>query len=195
MKLFVFSDIHANIDLMKKVAGAVKKNRAEAVLFAGDASIIGQGTNKIMNELNKLDVPVFLVHGNHDDENEMQKMCKGNLNFVHAKIVDWHDYAIFGWGGGGFSFIDKEFEKFVKQHRKELLGKKIILITHAPPYKTKLDKIGTYYTGNKSISDFIRKFNVILAVSGHIHENAGKKDKLENALIINAGPFGVVAEV
>lgn len=195
MKLFLFSDIHANTALMKKLVGAVKKSKVDAVLFAGDISIMGQGTDKILKELGRLDMPVFLVHGNHDDEREMGKMCKNNLKFVHDKVIDWEGCTVVGWGGGGFSFVDKEFERFASKHKKELEGKKIILITHAPPHRTKLDKLGTYYAGNKSFSDFIKKFDVVLAVSGHLHENAGKKDKLGNTLIINAGPFGVVVEV
>ena len=49
--------------------------------------------------------------------------------------------------------------------------------THAPTY-TKVDKIGKNPVGNKSIRNFISEAKPDLVVCGHLHENAGKKDKI-----------------
>lgn len=49
--------------------------------------------------------------------------------------------------------------------------------------------------GNKSIRDFIRKYSPKLAISGHLHENAGIKDKLDKTKLVNPGPWGMILEV
>ena len=73
--------------------------------------------------------------------------------------------------------------------------KKIILLTHAPPYRTKLDKLGRNYAGNKSFRNFIEKYKIDLHICGHLHENFGKEDKIKNTKIINPGPFGKIVEI
>ena len=91
---------------------------------------------------------------------------------------------------------DKGFEKASKQFEKKIKGyKKSVLITHAPPYKTKLDKILEKYCGSKPIRKFIEKNKITLNVCGHLHENAGKEDKIKDARIINPGPLGKMVTI
>lgn len=94
---------------------------------------------------------------------------------------------------GGFSLTDERFEKISKTWEKEIKenkDKKIILVTHAPPYGTKLDRALGEHCGNKSIAKFIKNNKVELAISGHFHENFGKRDKIGSTKLINPGPYG-----
>ena len=71
--------------------------------------------------------------------------------------------------------------------------KKIVLVTHAPPFNTKIDYLAysKMHAGNKSFTNFIKsKKNVIFSISGHLHETEGKKDKLNNAVLVNPGAMG-----
>ena len=102
-----------------------------------------------------------------------------------------------GYGCGGFSLVDREFDKTAVKFRKIIKmneDKKIILVTHAPPYKTRLDKLGIH-CGNKSIRKFIDKNKIDLVICGHLHENFGKEDKINKTRLINPGPFGKILTV
>jgi len=96
-------------------------------------------------------------------------------------------------GGGGFSQTDKEFEKQSKKFKKFLKDHKdkaFVLVTHAPPYGTKLDYICKDHVGNKSIRKFIKENKVDLTIAGHLHETEGKIDKIDKSTIINPGREG-----
>ncbi len=94
--------------------------------------------------------------------------------------------------------IDKGFEKTSIKFKKIIhanKGKKIILVTHAPPYKTRLDKLVGGHCGNKSIRYFIERNKIDLLICGHLHENFGKEDKIKRTKIINPGPFGKIVMI
>ena len=104
-----------------------------------------------------------------------------------------------GYGGGGFSQRDKEFEHLAKTKFNDAIksnkDKKIILVTHAPPYGTKVDLIVGEHCGNKTFRDFIIKNKVDLHICGHLHENFDKKDNLKKTLIVNPGPYGRIIKL
>ena len=77
-----------------------------------------------------------------------------------------------------------------KQH-----GKKLVFITHAPIYKTKLDYIYKEHRGCKSSRKFVEKFKPVLTLCGHFHETENKSDKINETLIINPGHKGSLIEI
>lgn len=199
MKILAFVDMHGSLTALKKIEKQAKK--ADLIICAGDLTIFGQGANHFLERLNKLNKPVLMIHGNHEDEDELEKLCSKfkNISFLHARGYKEGEYFFLGYGGGGFSMRDKGFEKLSKQFEKEIkeLGNpKVVLITHAPPYKTKIDMIMKEPCGNKSIKNFIKKVHpIVLVVSGHLHENAGKEDTLGKTRIINPGPYGKIISI
>ncbi len=195
MKIFAFADLHGDLKALKDVKKKLKANRPDAVVCAGDLSIFGDNFFYLVNEIDELGIPFFLIHGNHEDNSMIKKaeqMMEHTIN-LHKKAHIYKDYLFIGWGGGGFSHVDKSFEaetaKF-KKIIKEKNIKKIVLVTHAPPYKTKLDKIHGTYAGNKSFRTFIIEAKPVLHVCGHLHENEGKQDALGKTLVINPGYLG-----
>lgn len=199
MKILAFVDMHGSLSALKKIKKKAKN--ADLIICAGDFTIFGQGANYFLEKLNKLNKPVLMIHGNHEEEDELEMLCKKfrNINFLHARGYKEGEYFFLGYGGGGFSMRDKAFEKLSKQFEKEVkkLGNpKTILVTHAPPHKTKIDLIMEEPCGNKSIKNFIKKVHpIILVISGHLHENAGKEDKVGNTRVINPGPYGKLITV
>jgi Icc-related predicted phosphoesterase len=86
-------------------------------------------------------------------------------------------------------YTDDEMRDFLKNFRQKSESSKQVLVTHAPPHKTKLDKIFLgLHVGSKVIREFIDNFQPDLAVCGHIHEARGV-DHIGKTLIINPGPF------
>ncbi|MBW2980273.1 metallophosphoesterase [Candidatus Woesearchaeota archaeon] len=199
MKILAFVDMHGSLTALKKIKK--RSAKADLIVCAGDLTIFGQGTNYFLEKLSKLNKPILMIHGNHEEETELKKICSKfkNITFLHARGYKENGYFFLGYGGGGFSMRDKGFEKLSKQFGeriKKLGNPKTILITHAPPYKTKVDLIMEEPCGNKSIKNFIKKTNsIILVISGHLHENAGKEDKINDTRIINPGPYGKIISI
>lgn len=82
-----------------------------------------------------------------------------------------------------------------KRREDEKRIKKLIMITHAPPYGTTVDKSGDNHRGNKSYRRFIDIAKPELVICGHFHEHARKQDKIGKTIVVNPGPEGVVIEI
>jgi|TARA_B100002003_G_C14044663_1_gene503224 Icc-related predicted phosphoesterase len=190
--------MHGSASALKKI----KKNsqNCDIIVCGGDFTIFEQNMGHLLKEFSKLKKEVLMIHGNHEEEGLLRHFCHKykNIHFIHGTHFIFKDVVFLGWGGGGFSKIDREFEKKGKKFRKFLKDHKdkaFVLITHAPPYKTKLDKIEKNYVGNKSISDFIKDNKVDLSISGHLHENDGKMDKIGKSTVINPGREGKILKI
>ncbi len=201
MKILAFTDIHGSLQALKRLEQKVKKENPDLLVCAGDVSIFEHGIAGIMRRLNKLNKKIIMVHGNHEDDPTFRKLSKlfKNIVFIHKNYFIEGNLLFLGFGGGGFSIVDKEFEDTAKNKFKKIIqknkGKKTILVTHAPPYKTKLDKLIQGHCGNKSIRNFAEKNKIDFLICGHLHENFGKEDKIGKTKVINPGPFGKIITV
>ncbi|HNR14336.1 MAG TPA: metallophosphoesterase [Thermodesulfobacteriota bacterium] len=70
--------------------------------------------------------------------------------------------------------------------------RKTILVTHTPPYQTKLDVLyNGNHCGSKAIAAFIEKYQPVLTLHGHIHESPSQSgsivDRLGATVSINPG--------
>ena len=200
MKILAFTDTHGSLLALRRIEQKVRTQKPDLLVCSGDISIFEHGIMRILRRLNKLNKKIVIVHGNHEDESTFIKMSKlfKNIIFVHKKYFIEDNLLFLGYGGGGFSVVDKEFEKIAikfKKIIKQNKGSKIIIVTHAPPYKTKLDKLVQGHCGNKSIRNFVEKNKIDLLICGHLHENFGKEDKIKRTKVINPGPFGKIVVV
>ncbi len=201
MKILAFTDIHGDISALKVISKLAKKENPEVLVCAGDISIFGRDLKKLISILD-IGIPLLIIPGNHETQTELNQAIK-DLDFVknmHLKSKKINNTLFIGCGGGGFSPLHTPFEKSEKKFSEELnkfytkKGKKVVLITHAPPHKTKLDKLGIEYVGSESIRKFIEKYKPNLCICGHIHENAGKEDKIRKTKIINPA-FGKIINI
>jgi len=194
MKILAFVDTHGSLTAFKKLTKLVKKEKPELIICAGDITIFGANLDYFVHQIDRFHIPTLFVHGNHETETEMKYACSlfKYTKFIHKKLYEKNNYVFIGYGGGGFSLKDNSFEKFVKNKQDKLKDKIIILITHGPPYGTKVDNILGEYCGNKSYTKFIKKQKPKLVICGHLHENEGKQDKLGITKIMNPGPYGKI---
>ena len=196
MKLLAFTDIHGSLTALKRIGQKIKSQKPDLLICAGDISIFEHGIVGILRRLNRLNKKIIIVHGNHEDDSTFRKYSGifKNIVFIHKAHHIENNLMFLGFGGGGFSAREKEFENLANQKFKKIImqnpDKKIILLTHAPPYGTKLDRLGKNHAGNKSFRKFIEKNKIDLHICGHLHENFGKSDKIKKSLVINPGPFG-----
>jgi len=210
MKILAFSDLHSKprspdyvdfyaiLKYIKKLKEKAKKSKPDVIVCSGDVSLFEHDLEEIMHKISKLGKKILIIPGNHETPSLMRKICSfyDNITYINKKAVKIGDFVFVGFTGEGFLRQDPEMAKFIKKIKPKIKGKKVVLVTHAPPYRTKLDKIGRSSCGNKTISDFIRKNkNIVLATCGHLHENAGKEDKLGKTKIVNPGPLGKVIKI
>jgi Icc-related predicted phosphoesterase len=202
MKFIAFVDLHGNHRHYHNLKKLIRKEKPDFLVCAGDFTTFEHELKFLMHRLSRFDGRVFLVHGNHEEETVVRSIASHykNLEFVHARIAEFGNLVILGWGGGGFTIRDVEFEQWARTIRKRLKkykkeGKKILLITHGPPYNAHVDFLYDSHCGNKSFSNFIRHFKVDVAVCGHLHETEGKQGRIGNCSIYNPGPKGKVIEI
>jgi len=197
MKILSFVDTHNSEIAFKKVLHLANAEKPDVIISAGDITIFGASLDFLVQQINKFHVPALFVHGNHESEGNMRDACAlfKHTIFIHKKLYDLNEFLCIGFGGGGFSNKDREFEMFIQKKHEHISGKKIILVTHAPPYGTKLDQISRSYSGNKSFTMFIKKYQPELVICGHIHENRGREDCMGRTRIINPGPFGKIIDI
>ena len=201
MKLLIFTDIHGSLTALRRIEQKVKSQNPDLLVCAGDISIFEHGIAGILRRLNKLNKKIIIVHGNHEDYATYVRYSGifKNIIFIHKKHFIEDDLLFFGYGGGGFSQTDKEFEHLARTKFKDLINnnkdKKIILVTHAPPYKTRLDRLGRNHAGNKSFRNFIEKNKIEVYICGHLHENFRKEDKIGKTKVINVGRAGKIIEI
>ena len=190
------TDIHADVRFMRKFEKLVNENNPDVVVCCGDLTIFEQHLSRVLKWISGLHKNVLVIHGNHETEDMMNKLCKNyGVRFLHGKSVCINGVTFCGWGGGGFSMIDREFDRAFS---KISFSSQTVLVTHAPPHGTTLDNLGRNwgYVGNKSLTAFVKSHSAIrLVLCGHIHENFGKHDKIGTTAILNPGPAGKIIKL
>jgi len=196
MKILAFVDSHNRNNNNNKLIKKAKN--ADILVCAGDLTWFGKYLDKTLKTFAKTDKIVLMIHGNHEDPKQLEKLCKKykNIRFLHKKSFRMGNKVFFAYGGDGFAHQDKRFEAGVKQFKKTLKkGDEVILITHGPPYKTKLDKLHGDYVGNKSYNKAIKILKPVLYICGHIEENENKKQVIGKTLVINPAGEGKILKV
>jgi hypothetical protein len=197
MKILAFVDLHGSKKALSGIVERAKKKDIDAVVCAGDFTIFQHGIELILSKLNHIGKPVLFVHGNHEDDRDVRRLCTlfRNCYFIHNNKFRIGEYLFIGWGGGGFSFKDKELEEHFRKFKGMIKeGDKVVFVTHAPPYGTRVDRIMNEHAGNKTIRKFIERFKPILTVCGHLHECIGN-DKIGKTFVINPGYKGKVISI
>ncbi len=193
MKFLAFTDMHASRKAYEEIKRKIRKEKPDFVVCAGDFTFFHFHVDKILKALSQLHERVYLIHGNHEDGEEVKRISRKykNLHFIHEKTEFWNGITFIGWGGGGFARRDGEFEKW--SGKLSLKGIKIF-VGHAPFFNTKLDNLGGHF-GNVSFSSFIKKAKIDIGICGHFHENFGKEDMMGKCRVYNPGPRGKIIEI
>jgi len=196
MRILCFVDVHGDFGAIRKLAKKARK--ADLLICAGDISRFETDIDLILQKLDEIGRKILIIHGNHEGSDYLAEKCEkfDNLVFFHKKTEFIEDVLFIGHGGGGFEEKSPNMEKFF-QKNEDMLRKaqKSVFITHAPPFKTKLDVIGRNHNGNNTLRNLIIKYQPVYAISGHFHENWGKKDTIGMCKVLNPGPYGVLIDI
>ncbi len=178
-KILAITDVHGEVGYLRKLREIVDKLDVNIIVCCGDLE-----SSYAIDELAKFKVKVYAIPGNMDNFYIVQMLEDYGLS-IHGKIVQVDKYMLIGVGGyrplQALSKVSKELSS-TKVERG-------ILVTHYPPYETKVDLAYTgFHIGLEEINEFIKKFKPILCLCGHVHESPGI-DKLNSTIIVNPGPI------
>ncbi len=199
MKLLLFSDLHSDFrtasELVKIAAGV------DIVVGAGDFCICRRGLPEIIDALARIDKPTVLVPGNSESDKELKTACRTwkSAHVLHGTRVTIDGISFFGIGGGipitpfgswSYDFTEDEAYGLL---RNCPVG--CVLISHSPP-RGLLDRSSDGRSlGSQAVRDTVDKKKPALVVCGHIHGSAGQSYQLEESLVINAGPGGMIYDL
>lgn len=193
MNIFAFTDTHGDLEAIRKVIKRIRKYKPDVILCAGDFTLFGQDLKKILLKFDRLGKKFFVIHGNHEDEGEMRKVCKKlkNIEFIHRRVVEFSGVYFVGYGGGGFSYSEAKLESLTKRNKLKLKGKTVVFLAHQPVFNTKTDVIPLLgHRGSKSARRFVEQIKPKLTVCGHLHDTFNEIDKIKKSVILNPGPWG-----
>jgi len=192
MKAIAFADLHGNMRELDRIIRTSKK--AELLLCAGDLTNFQRGLVGMLRKLERTGKRVVIIPGNHESPRYLKEVSRRfpHIKEIHKSSCIIGNLLIIGYGSGGFQQREPDFpgtaRKFAEQIRKHP-EKKVVMLSHTPPYSTKLDRIGREHRGSRDISEFIKKHRVELLLCGHLHENAGIIEKIGRTTIINPGNY------
>ncbi|MBW1899776.1 MAG: metallophosphoesterase family protein [Deltaproteobacteria bacterium] len=199
MKLLLFSDVHCSVDHCNELVR--KSALADIVIGAGDFGIIREGLETTIKMLQKIQKPTILVPGNSESLEELEKACLNweSANVLHGSGIELSGIKFYGVGGGIpiTPFGDWSYD-FSEEEARELLlncPESCVLVTHSPPKgAVDISSSGQSF-GSQAILKTIIEKKPLLCVCGHIHESAGRSEKIGETPVVNAGPNGIFWEV
>jgi len=203
LKILAVADFHGNPNGEQNLLKFLKRGY-DCLVLIGDITNLGPANlaESLLERVKATGVPTFAIPGNCDPKQILQVFDKYGVN-LHSRCERLDDITFVGLGGSNLTPFNTPFELTEVEIQEELAAlactpdSNRILVTHAPPYDTKLDQIpdGTH-VGSKSIRKFIEQKQPLVALCGHVHE-ARNTDKLGRTLMVNPGPIskGYAAEI
>lgn len=205
MKIIGFGDIHMATAMATKIP---EIHKADLVLLNGDLTNYGSKRDAkiVLDEILKLNPNVLAQFGNLDNQEINDYLEEVDLNLHGQARLIQRQVCVIGVGGSNFtpfntpsefserelfSIADKAFKQGVefsalaeKLHKRKI---PLILISHAPPVDTNVDRLRSgRHVGSRAIRTIIEKYQPDLCLTGHIHEGKGF-DSIDNTPIYNPG--------
>jgi uncharacterized protein len=197
MKLLIFSDIHSNHQALERLMAI----EADYYFAAGDLVNWGRGLEACGKILTKRAGKVYVLPGNHESETQIAAFCTqfGFENF-HGQTLEIGGYHVAGLGYSSPTPFNtpgeySEAELTARLAPFEKLNP-LVLICHAPPFDTALDRIRDgVHGGSRSIRDFIDRHQPEHFFCGHIHEGEGVEIAIGKTKAVNVGKRGYLLEL
>jgi hypothetical protein len=201
IKILLIADIHGEFENLSKFIDKHKNLDFDLVVCPGDFTDmfnVPEGYSQmdvaelIIQKILSLGKPTFCVPGNHEPYEILELFDEYNVN-LHNSVRKFKSLTFMGFGGAATPFNTKfePTEEEIKEHLEHMTSQtkgNLVLVTHTPPYETKLDKTKEGHVGSRAVKEFILKHQPSLAISAHIHENQGT-DKIKKTLVFYPGPI------
>ena len=197
MKVLLFSDIHQDLRALEAVAS----RPADIYICAGDLANWTKGLDECGRILERHGEKVWMLPGNHESARQIEDLCAkfGFRNF-HEQAWQAGKHWIAGLGYSNptpFNTPGEYSEQELARRLEKFAGlAPLVLVCHAPPLKTDLDRVGLgRYGGSSAVGEFLAKHSPEHFFCGHIHECAGVETRLGPTHAVNLGKKGYLLEL
>lgn len=197
MKLLIFSDIHGDKAALEKLMAT----EADYYFAAGDLANWGRGLEQLGPIMEKRANHVYVIPGNHESEADVAGFCREyGFHDFHGQTMEIAGHTVAGLGYSNptpFNTPGEYSEAELALRLTKFAGlNPRILICHAPPRNTKLDRAGEgRHFGSTAVRDFIEQAQPEYFYCGHIHEAAGQQDTIGKSRGWNVGKRGQVLDL
>jgi len=196
-RLLVFSDLHNDTRALEKLMDI----DADYYFAAGDLVSWARGLDKMAEPMKRRAGQMYVLPGNHESERNIADFCErhGFINF-HGGTLEVGASHVAGLGYSTPTPFDTpgDYSEEEMAARLEKLAdlKPSVLICHAPPLDTDLDRIRTgLHAGSRAVREFIEKHQPEYFFCGHIHEAEGVVIQLGATRAHNVGKKGFLLEI
>lgn len=201
MRILIFSDSHGDTRALERIVATP----ADIYISAGDLSTFGRALDRCGEVLRPLGEKLWVLPGNHETAQENADFCRkfGFADF-HRQVrrVEAKD-GITHWAGLGYSNptpfnTPGEFtEEEIAQALAAFEGRNpLYLVVHFPPHNSALDRVMLgRHAGSRTLRAWVERVQPAWLFCGHIHECAGKTDRIGETQCVNVGKSGYVLEI
>jgi len=196
-KLLIFSDIHGDKTALEKLMDI----EADYYFADGDLANWGRGLEQLGPIMQRRADRMYVLPGNHESEAHIAGFCEQfGFHDFHGQHIQIGKWSVAGLGYSNPTPFDTPGE-YSEQELAARLEKfsaldPLILICHAPPKSTKLDRVreGQHF-GSQAVRDFIDRYQPHYFYCGHIHEAAGQHDTIGRTEAWNVGKRGQILDL
>jgi uncharacterized protein len=197
LKLLIFSDVHNDWKTLERLLAV----EADYYIAAGDQVTWGKGVDHCGEILRARGEKVYALPGNHESADDIARMCaRYGLNDFHERHFLAGRWHIAGLGYSSPTPFNTPGEYSEPQLADRLARfaelSPLILICHAPPYGTPLDRVRPgLHAGSTAVRDFINARQPEYFFCGHIHEAEGVSIEMGRTAARNVGKSGFLLEL
>lgn len=197
MRILAFTDIHGAYPTVEDILS--QETSFDAIIIGGDITTHGtpREAEEALRRFSRFNKPLLVVAGNMDPP--ALDSTLGNLGMgINARGIVMGNVGYFGVSGSPFTPMHTPYEISEEEIKKRAeagwlevqAARWKIFVPHAPPQKTKLDKIFLgKHVGSTAVREFIEQHQPDVVICGHIHEARGV-DTLGKTTMVNCGAAG-----
>ena len=196
-RLLIFSDIHNDRQALQTLIDI----DADYYFAAGDLVSWARGLDKMGELMKRRADRMYVLPGNHESERNIAEFCRRHaFADFHGGTLDIGGVHVAGLGYSTPTPFETpgEYseEEMAARLEKFVPWKPSVLICHAPPLDTKLDRIREgVHAGSRAVRDFIEKYQPAHFFCGHIHEAEGVVIQMGATRAQNVGKKGYLLEL
>jgi uncharacterized protein len=197
LKLLIFSDIHHDWKTLEDLLSV----EADFYVAAGDLVSWAKGLESCGKILHARADRMYVLPGNHETAGQISDLCaRFGLHDLHGRHFQAGAWQVAGLGYSNptpFNTPGEYSEAQLAEHLERFAElSPLILVCHAPPYGTALDRIrADLHAGSRAVRDFIENHQPGWFFCGHIHEAEGACWSLGSTRAFNVGKKGYLLEL
>jgi len=196
-RALIFSDLHNDVRALENLM----KIEADYYFAAGDLVSWARGFEPMGRVMRERAERVYVLPGNHESEADIASFC------ARFGFTAFHERSLSAggvhWAGLGYSNPtpfdtpgEYSEDELARRLNKFTGLKPLVMICHAPPLNTPLDRIHEgLHAGSRAVREFIERVQPEHFFCGHIHEAEGQAAQIGDTKARNVGKKGFLLEL